>query len=154
MNKKVLFESLKRRFEKFAEKKEGCWDWRGSFCRGYGNFSSRGKYLSAHRASWIIHCGRIPQGMCVLHKCDNKSCTNPKHLFLGTLSDNARDMFRKNRQGHHTFKRKIKLSNKHISEIKKLIGFGCRSLGIAEVYKIPPKVVYQIKSGNLYKSIE
>lgn len=71
----------------------GCWIWTGAVnCeRGYGYFIYEGKPRLAHRASWSIHNGPIPDGANVLHRCDIPSCVNPNHLFLGTLSDNMKD---------------------------------------------------------------
>ena len=79
-----------------------CWEWQGApGNHGYGTIIAGrggrlGSYL-AHRLSWEIHFGSIPLGMCVLHHCDNRICVNPDHLFLGTKSDNHRDMCRKGR---------------------------------------------------------
>jgi hypothetical protein len=71
-----------------------CWIWLGRVHKRYGY-----GYLDyhAHRHSWEIHCGPIPIGMYVCHRCDNKICVNPDHLFLGTQLDNMRDMRAKNR---------------------------------------------------------
>ncbi len=78
-----------------------CWLWVGALNKdGYGNFGSK----LAHRVSWEIHYGKIPIGLCVLHRCDVPNCVNPQHLFLGTHSDNMQDMFKKgrcNRKGEH-----------------------------------------------------
>lgn len=77
----------------------GCWDWlRSKDKNGYGYIKDEGKTTKAHRVSYKIHNGRIPKEQCVLHKCDNPSCVNPEHLFLGTFADNARDKVEKGRQ--------------------------------------------------------
>jgi hypothetical protein len=73
-----------------------CWNWLGGLTFGYGNFCALGEGR-AHRVSYIIHNGKIPKGLFVLHKCDNPSCVNPKHLFLGTQKDNVADCVTKGR---------------------------------------------------------
>jgi hypothetical protein len=85
-----------------------CWEWQGSqkgrnykAGKGYGQLAFRvfGKQfnISAHRLSWLIHHGDIPDGLQVLHQCDNPCCVNPNHLFLGTNTDNQHDMIQKGR---------------------------------------------------------
>lgn len=74
-----------------------CWEWRASrFSCGYGQFRAR-ESRQAHRFAYRLYVGSIPKGMCVLHKCDNKACVNPSHLFLGSFLDNTRDMVKKGR---------------------------------------------------------
>jgi len=79
-----------------------CWLWTGDTDRkGYGQIreqvAGKRKWIKAHRVSWELHCGPIPHGMKVLHKCDNPPCTRPDHLFLGTVKLNADDAVQKGR---------------------------------------------------------
>lgn len=88
-----------------------CWEWTGytlppfikSFTdsdKGYGRFWFLNKFWLAHRVSWFIKNGEIPDGLCVLHTCDNPPCVNPNHLFLGTKKDNSEDMITKGRNSN------------------------------------------------------
>jgi hypothetical protein len=98
-------ETLARFWAKVDKVPGGCWLWTASVRnKGYGAFAyvSNGRTVQerAHRISWKLRFGFIPQGLCVLHDCpggDNPRCVNPEHLFLGTKADNNRDMHRKGR---------------------------------------------------------
>lgn len=76
----------------------GCWIWQGTkFYTGYGKISYEGKYITLHRISFWTFKGEIPEGKFVCHTCDNRSCCNPDHLFLGSNKDNMDDAYKKGR---------------------------------------------------------
>lgn len=146
----------KRFFEK-VRKTDWCWLWtastRGS---GYGSFKLNGKVVDAHRVSWIIHNGEIPSGSLVCHKCDNRLCVNPKHLFLGSYKDNFHDAVKKDRISFKQIRqiRKPytgKFNQRQVVLIKKLTKkFSNRS--IAKTFKVNEKTIRNIKNGATYKN--
>lgn len=76
-----------------------CWNWKGMIAHtGYGYFSISGKTILAHRQSYLLNNGEIPDGLIVRHTCDNRRCVNPSHIILGTHADNSADMVARNRQ--------------------------------------------------------
>ena len=95
--------TLEERFWAKVRKGEGdgCWVWTASIrSDGYGRLRVGGTTKLTHRVSWELNCGALPDGLCVLHRCDNPPCVNPDHLFLGTHQDNIRDRDQKGRNGH------------------------------------------------------
>lgn len=132
---------MKERFEKFFTKSEGCWLWSGALSRsGYGWFrlSKKNGQISAHRFSYQIYNGEIPNGKIILHSCDNKACVNPSHLSIGTYKDNMQDMLRKGRNdpsrgsknGHS------KLKEKDIEEIRRQYKQGKTQISIGRFFGV------------------
>ncbi len=108
--------TLAERFWSHVEKSEqGCWLWTASrMVSGYGQFGIRkGVLTGAHRMAWKLTFGAIPDGLLVCHKCDNKLCVRPDHLFLGTASDNVHDMIAKGRHSGITKPESFRRGEKH-----------------------------------------
>lgn len=121
--------TLEERFWSRVNKGDGCWEWVGlKFRLGYGSISVNGRMASAHRVSWEIHNGPIPDGLHVLHHCDNRACVCPGHLFLGTHRDNMRDREAKGR-GKIPYRRgslcnSAKLTEDQVIEIRRRYAAG------------------------------
>lgn len=121
---------LEQRFwSKVIQHETGCWEWAGAkTSSGYGVLG-RGRRgmgnVRASHVSWRIHCGPIPEGLWVLHRCDNPACCRPDHLFLGTAADNVHDCMNKGRDRFFQYDRDgpknitRKVSNSEVEEIKK-----------------------------------
>lgn len=92
--------SFEERFWSKVQKTDECWIWTAAASPlGYGRVGTPGRKISqAHRVAWILTNGDIPDGLCVLHRCDNPRCVRPDHLFLGTVADNNADKLAKGRQ--------------------------------------------------------
>jgi hypothetical protein len=120
---RVSIETPLQRFNKkyVINEVTDCWDWTAALNNiGYGmfRFSSKGM-RTAHRVSYELFNGPIPAGLAVCHTCDNPICVNPKHLWVGTLKDNAQDMVAKGRNGRGMLGRKHALGTcKHCGIVK------------------------------------
>ncbi len=144
---------LRELYEYHVVKKDGCWDWKASLdSDGYGQITGARelKISKAHRASWTIHRGPIPEGMSVLHKCDNRRCTNPDHLFLGKPLENSRDMVYKGRQTKGVKNGGAKLTEEQVKEIRKQSSQGIKVSYLAEKYDVCRDTIWRVKAKKKY----
>ncbi len=156
--KEEQLKRLRKNYEKYVIRHDkGCWGW-GGFLDRYGSLQYGGKYksITAHRGSYIIHVGDVPDNMFVCHTCDNPPCTRPDHLFLGTPGDNVRDMYKK---GRHIILRGekapwSKLTEKSVIEIKQKIAKDKNLKKLAQEYKISLSSIYDIRDERSWKHIK
>lgn len=107
------------RFWAHVERGDGCWPWTGSLNpSGYGQLGWWGKTRLAHRVAWALTHGAIEPGLFVCHRCDNRRCCNPAHLFLGTVQDNNRDRHEKGRTLAGDRHQNAKITSEQVAEIK------------------------------------
>lgn len=131
-----------------VDEESGCWLWfKASFRHGYGAIGWNYKTLKAHRLSYQLHRGPIPEGALVCHKCDTPACVNPEHLFLGSPKDNCQD---RNAKGRNADIRgesnpRARLTIGQVREIRSASGTNSE---IAERYGIRQPQVSRIKSGK------
>jgi hypothetical protein len=148
--------ALAERFWEKVEKSDDCWLWASCIgSRGYGHFWVGGKKRQnlAHRVAWELANGKsVPDGMVVMHSCDNPACVNPAHLFVGSHQDNKIDSVRKGRHAHgETNGGGGKLTRQQAREIRESRG----ALSItkaATTYGVSLNTVKRIRRGDLWRS--
>ena len=133
-----------------------CWLWKGALWgKGYGAVRRQGKVMGAHRWSWTITNGAIPDGMIVLHKCDTPNCVNPKHLRIGTYKDNLQDMIDRGRDNwaRGERQRSAKLTAIAVIRLRKLVANGMSQKDAARLYGIAKSTVSVIISGKTWAHV-
>ena len=132
----------------YTVNENGCWVWKNSTNQcGYGRKRHRGFTWLAHRLSWTIKNGDIPDGLNVCHKCDNPACINPDHLFLGTQHDNINDMVAKGRGRHGRKKNLTKTQRDTIKVIYHRYPRSTEGLAkfLARWFGVPVNAIYRYK---------
>jgi hypothetical protein len=148
---RINTKSLPERFNAkwCAEPVSGCWRWSGGIqTRGYGMICIDGKMELAHRVAWRLFRGELPIGLCVLHKCDVRSCVNPEHLFLGTVQDNQSDAVQKGRIRNGEAHYNAKLTQSQVLEIRASTE---SSPKIAQRFGISPRAVRHLRKRETWK---
>ena len=138
--------------KKFRKTNLGCWEWQSAKDGfGYGAFRFSGKTVKAHRFSWEFYIGDIPNGLCVLHRCDNPGCVNPDHLFLGTRTDNAKDRDKKGRCASKEKHYCAKLSEEQVKTIRNMWINGMKGAEIAKLYGVDQSNISRIVNNKAWK---
>lgn len=149
--------TTEQRFWSHVNKTETCWIWTLSKdSDGYGHVGVNGKLRGAHKVSWEFAFGPIPDGLDVLHKCNNRPCVRPDHLFLGTHQDNMEDMIRKGRQiilrgednGHS------KLREYQVTEIRSSLAKGTSCHELAALYGVNRRTISAINCGHIWRHVQ
>ena len=150
------------RFWKYVDKGEPdeCWPWIGSKGRkGYGQIRDRGRTLKAHRVSYAIHHGEVPDGAHVLHHCDNPPCCNPAHLFAGSPADNTADAMTKGRlrfppapkPGESNIQ--ARLTEADVVAARRLHRDGCNFHELARRFGVDRKTIRQAVRGERWRHV-
>lgn len=152
----------KSRFLPKIQRDFECWEWQGKRGRhGYGRFKIKGKEYFAHRLAYELEYGPVPEGMGVLHHCDNPPCCNPSHLFIGTQADNVSDMMNKERdlEGREKAKRlgeqhhKARLTEVDVRAIREQRANGRICREIAADFGVTREAVQSIVDRRSWKHI-
>lgn len=153
---KITLEIVERFHEKWEVKENGCWEWTASTAgKGYGQMKVPGerKQEYAHRISYMMHYGEIPEGMNVCHSCDNPKCVKPSHLFLGTVKDNLQDMKNKDRHLKGERNAKSKLTEEQVRHIHRLHDEGMSQGKIGKSFGVASGTIFKIIHGQRWNHI-
>lgn len=132
---------------------EECWEWQASKSpQGYGHFGAGDGVTKAHRYSYILHNGPIPEGMHVCHRCDNPPCVNPAHLWLGTANDNNADKVAKGRAYRGEAHQFAKLTHDAVRWIRKNSP-AMSSAAMARELGLCDETVRQVVKGHTWKHV-
>ena len=156
-----LSESDLARFWSKVDKSPGlgpdgdCWEWTACILStGYGQFSAHGGCYSTHRVSFSLMIGPIPKGLCVLHRCDNRRCVNPSHLWAGTHADNGDDCTEKGRRLKGSSHQNSKLTERQVMDIRlAYCPYKITHRCLGKKYGVDASLVWQIVNYKIWKHI-
>lgn len=151
--------NIKQRIMKFITipNENGCMIWTGRKHKsGYGQIKIINKMYLAHRLSYKLFNGEITDNLCVLHKCDNRICVAPNHLFLGTKSDNMLDMYNKNRHLDQKLENNgnAKLTSFDVIIIRLALLCGYAAKFLSKNYSVNSSMIYHIKNKRNWNNIK
>lgn len=128
-----------------------CWDWQAGGHAGYGTFMHDRKQEYVHRIAWmIVNDQRVPDGLVVRHKCDNRRCCNPTHLELGTQVDNMRDMVERGRSARGSKATSAVLDEDDVVEILRLLSGKRMQKEIAAMFGVSRETINAIATGRTW----
>lgn len=130
----------------------GCWEWQLSKFAGYGRTIRNGKTWPAHAYSYTVFVSSIPDGKQINHKCHNRSCVNPEHLYAGTQKENVQDM---NEAGRRNQAFGSRGGNSKLTEelVKQIFVHNGSVKNIAKQFKVSISLIYQIKKKLIWRHI-
>lgn len=152
----IVGDDISRFMSSMVVSSTGCWEWSKFRKNGYGIAGLNGKLEQAHRAAWMVFKGDIPEGMQVNHKCNNRPCINPDHLYICDQVQNMKDMSDAGRGKWHkgSDNSQSKLNDESVREIKLLIDSGATNRSIAGFFDVSQSCISSIKNGRTWAHVE
>jgi hypothetical protein len=130
-----------------------CWEWKGGFSNsGYGQFKANGKVKQSHRFAYESYYGEIPEGLHILHKCHNRKCCNPFHVYAGTNQDNINDKVGAGRQSRGETSGRSNLTSMQIIEIREN-KLNLSRVELGKIYQVNPATISKIALHKSWKHI-
>lgn len=143
---------LDLRFTRMTDRSGDCWVWQGKeiTAAGYARLEMAGQRMAVHRAAYLLFVGSIPVSLSVLHRCDNKLCVRPDHLFLGTQADNVHDAMGKDR---HCAGERHGMAKLTAADVRRIRASHLQKRTLGMIFGVSPKHIYHIRRGRLWRHV-